>query len=100
MRQTITGLRLRTGCPWYVFGPGLLDLINRGLQSQTAFTPKTPIDVSARRQYTADLPTKLLFQCWSPRRELKAKPVVDHRKATRAQREAFAVDTDDMFALD
>src|ERR1700712_4523485 len=74
--------------------------INGGLQSQPAFTPKTPIDVSTRRQYAADLLAKLLFQRWPPRHELEAKPIVEHRKAARTQRETLAVDTGDMFALD
>ena len=73
--------------------------INRSLQSQAAFASETPIDVSTRPQYTADLLAKLLFQCWSPRHELKAEPIIDHRKAARTQREMLAVDTGDMFAL-
>ena len=70
------------------------------LQSQSAFTPKTPINVSSRRQYTADLLAKSLFQSGSPWHQLETEPIVDHRKATRTQRETLAVDTGDMFALD
>jgi hypothetical protein len=42
---------------------------------------------------------EFLFQRWPPGHELETKPIIDHRKPARGQRNALAVNAGDVIAL-
>lgn len=68
-------------------------------KAQTYLLAKTPTHATARRCDTRNMLAELLLQGRTPRHELEAKPIVDHREPSRGKRDALTVDTRNMLAF-
>lgn len=70
----------------------------RRSEPKAPFPTEDPFDISSHQQSAGYPLTYLLLQRRAPRHELKSQTVINHRKSTRSQKDALAVNPDHLLA--